>query len=82
MKKRKENLFLILLAAAVLIVGFVAVYLSRVPAELAKPDTQTQRLSTQSPSDEISALEKDILDTDLSDIDKELQDIEAELSGI
>lgn len=82
MKKQKENLFLILLASAVLLIGLVAIYLSRVPAELAKPDIQTQRLSTQSSSDEISALEKDILNTDLSDIDKELEDIEAELSGI
>lgn len=82
MRKQKERLFLIILCLGVLIIGTIAVYLTRVPAKLTKPDIQTQRLSVQSPSDEISALEKDILNTDLSDIDKELQDIEAELSGI
>ena len=79
MKKQKDNLFLILLAvAAILIVGIVAVYFSRGT----QPDVQTQRLTVQSSSDEASILEKDVLNTDLSGLDQELQEIEKELNKV
>lgn len=82
MRLQKDNLFLILLVAAVLIVGIVTLLLSQnqLPGQLSKPDSQTKNLSAQSSSDEAPSLEKDALNTDLSGIDQELEQIEAELS--
>ena len=40
---------------------------------------EIQKVQTQSESDNIDAIEKDLMETDLNDLDKELQDIESEL---
>lgn len=77
LKKDKENLFIILLAATILLVGMVGIYLTKRPTQV--KDVQTQKLEVQEKSDETSLIEKDLKDTDLSDLDKELEDIEAEL---
>lgn len=82
LKLKKENRFLIILVAALLIVGLVGIYLTKKPITQVPKDTQTQKLEIQEKSDETSSIEKDLKDTDLSDLDKELEDIEAELSGI
>ncbi|MFZ5365704.1 MAG: hypothetical protein ACOZBZ_00240 [Patescibacteria group bacterium] len=81
MKLKKENSFLILLAAAILLIGMVGIYLSKKPPARVK-DTQTQKLQIQQKSDETSSIEQDLKATDFSGLDKELEDIEAELSGI
>ncbi len=82
LKLKKENRFLIILVAALLIVGLVGIYLTKKPITQIPEDTQTQKLGVQEKSDETSLIEKDLKDTDLSDLDKELEDIETELSGI
>lgn len=76
-----KELFLIVVATMMVLLGMVAIYLSPSPFTLTKTDVQTRNLSRQSTSDETSVLEKDVLGTDLSDIDKELQQIESELFG-
>lgn len=43
-------------------------------------DQTTQNLSTQGTSDEIADIEKDLNNTDLTNIDKEVNDINSELS--
>lgn len=43
-------------------------------------DQATQNLSTQGTSDEIADIEKDLNNTDLTNIDKEVDDINSELS--
>lgn len=45
----------------------------------ATEDQQTEMLSQQSASDDLSAIEADVSATDLSDLDKELSDIESQL---
>jgi hypothetical protein len=47
---------------------------------LTEREKEIQEIQTQSNSDEIEAIEKDLNETDLVDIDKELQDIESELN--
>lgn len=44
-------------------------------------DTQTQQLSQQGSGDDVTSIENDLSDTDLSDLDKELKDIDKELSA-
>ena len=82
LKKDKENLFIVLLAATILLVGIVGIYLTKKSTTQIPKDTQTQKLEVQEKSDETSSIEKDLKETEFSELDKELEDIEAELSGI
>jgi hypothetical protein len=79
MKKQNDNLFLILLATTTLLAGATAIFLSWGTSPTIKPDIQTQKLKSQGLSDEISALTKDVQETDLTNIDKELKEVEAAL---
>lgn len=74
----------LLLAAIVLVLVVIMGYVSYQKQVLVfKPvDKKVQELETQSESTEIGAIEKDILDTDLSNLDKELEDIEKELDQV
>ena len=82
LKKDRENLFIILLATTILLATLVGVYLTKKPSKQVSEDIQTQKLEVQEKSDEILSIEKDLKDTDFSDLDKELEDIESEISGI
>ena len=79
--KDKSN-FIIILTVAI-VIAIVAIFFVRFKPKdkgqkLIEPDTQ--RLQTQSSSDEITSIERDLIDTDFSELDKELQDIEYELN--
>jgi hypothetical protein len=72
--------------AAVLVValGFMALTLtrqSRVKMPLTEDEKEIQEIQTQSKSDDVSEIEKDLNNTDLMDLDKELPDIENEFDA-
>lgn len=80
--KVNKNTTLLLSAVVlvlVVIMGYVT-YTRRASVSKPKVDSSIQKLQEQSSSTEVSSIEKDILDTDLSDLDKELEDIEQELN--
>ena len=47
LKLKKENRFLIILVAALLIVGLVGIYLTKKPTTQVPKDVQTQKLQVQ-----------------------------------
>ena len=63
--------------------GVVALFLTKKPkVELATNfEKEIVQLEKQSTSDEIYAIEKDVMETDLSEIDNELSSIEKELEA-
>lgn len=73
---KSKNVLLILLAAALILAAVWYFYLKNqvTPADI-------NRLYSQSQSDEVSAIEKDLDNTDFADLDAELADIEAELNA-
>jgi hypothetical protein len=78
MKVTKNNFILILAAAAITLIGFFAYFFNRSNTTFKQ---EIAKLRTQSSSNEIESIEKDILDTDFSDLDKELSDIEKEINA-
>lgn len=78
MKVTKNNFILILIAAVITLIGFFAYYFYSSDNTFKQEITN---LKTQSSSNEIGAIEQDILDTDLSDLDKELSAIEKEIEA-
>lgn len=78
----KKNTILVLAVALIFFVA-VAYWLSTSGyAENLLFTREIKQAQKQSTSDEIEAIEKDLQETDLSDIDKELEDIEAELNAV
>lgn len=51
------------------------------PAQQEEVDLSTSALQQVSPSDEVSAIEQDLNNTDLSGLDKEIGDIENEVNA-
>lgn len=49
--------------------------------ELTTEEKEIKQIQIQSPSDETGAIEKDLNETDLSNLDKELRDIDKELGA-
>jgi len=78
MKITKNNFVLILAAAAIALLGIFAYFLNNSGNSF---EQEITKLKTQSSSNEIEAIEQDILGTDLSDLDKELSDIEKEIEA-
>lgn len=79
----KKN-FMLVLAIAVAIAIFLIFFIRRgyrLP-RVTTTDRQTTLLETQSSSDEVDAIEKDLMETDLTELDRELQDIEQELNQV
>lgn len=76
----KKNTILTL-ALTVVFFGVIAYLLTTGGLSLSSFDREINKIKTQSSSDEIEAIEKDLQETDLSDIDKELGDIERELEA-
>jgi len=77
----KKNTILVL-AAALIFFATIAYWLSSSKyAENLIFSREIKQIQGQSTSDEIGAIEKDLQETNLSDIDKELEDIEAELNA-
>lgn len=81
----RKNFLLLLAALCVVLLGYMALNLaqqrSRKHTPLTETDKEIQQIQSQSSSDEIEDIEKDLIDTDLIDIDRELQDIEDELEA-
>ncbi len=84
-KGRKGN-FLLYLVGVIVVIVIVVVFLTKVgrqPAPLPQPvDQQVQQLQTQSTSDDLSALETDLQNTNLDQLDQELTDIERDLGSL
>lgn len=78
MKITKNNFILILATAVIVLIGFFAYFFNSSGNTFKQEIT---KLKTQSSSNEIEAIEQDILDTDLSDLDKELSAIEKEIEA-
>lgn len=82
----KEGSFLKILATVVIVaIGILFILGNTLGIPLApKPtpttDTQTKALLEQKTSDDAADIEKDLEDTDLSNLDQELGDIDKELS--
>jgi hypothetical protein len=79
----KKNSLIIFAGAMVVLTGFIAMSLIQKPspAQPTQFDREIKQIETQSDSDEISAIEKDLMQTDLNNLDKELEDIENELEA-
>mgnify|MGYP001578377416 CR=1 FL=1 len=77
MNLKSKNSLLILALLAVVVLGGAGYLLSKKSLQIS-PDIV--RLNSQSSSDDVDAIEKDVEETDLTDLDAELTDIEAELN--
>lgn len=76
---KSKNSLLILAAILVVLLAGTGYYLSKnKPLEITPRDVT--KLTTQSSSDDVDAIEKDLNQTDLADLDAELTDIEAEFN--
>ncbi len=74
--------FIILLAAILIVgLGFFAINTSKKGVKLpSESDKEIKQIQTQSKSDNLEDIEKDLQNTDLNNIDKELSDIEKEIN--
>ena len=79
MIKVNSKNFLLILLTATLILGGIWYFLLKDKGPLVTPRDIT-KLSSQSQSDDTSAIEKDLEETDFASLDAELTDIEAELN--
>lgn len=80
----RKNFMIFLAAVLVVALGFMALTLtrqSRVKMPLTEDEKEIQEIQTQSKSDDVSEIEKDLNNTDLMDLDKELPDIENEFDA-
>lgn len=75
----KKNFLIALAAILVIALGIMAMSLTRRP-KTPSFENEIKMLETQSDSDTIESIEKDLNDTELGDIDRELQDIEREVN--
>jgi hypothetical protein len=70
---------IIILASLAMIISVVLISLQ---LNLNKPgdyDTEIRKIQTQSSSDDVNAIEKDLLDTEFDSLDAEIEEIEKEL---
>ncbi len=75
-----KNTIIILAATSIIFIAIGFLLTNRESAEKMRVESEIRQMESQSSSDEVGAIEKDLDDTDLSDLDRELQDIEAELN--
>ena len=78
MNLKSKNSLLILALLAVVVLGAAGYLLSKQSLEISP---EIIRLNSQSSSDEVGAIEKDVEETDFASLDAELTDIEAELNA-
>ena len=81
----KKDFLVFLAGTLVVALGVMAFVLSRnyLNKDSAKMfDTEIQQMQSQSQSDSLDAIEKDLEETNLNDVDKELQDIQEELNQV
>lgn len=70
---------LIILASLVIVISVVLISLQLGMNKPESYDVEIQQIETQSASDDVNAIEKDLMDTDFDNIDAEIQEIEKEL---
>ena len=70
---------IIILASLVIVISVVLVLIQQNLNKPAGYEVEIKDLQTQSTSDDVNAIEKDLLDTNLENLDSELLDIEKEL---
>ena len=78
----KSHAYLFLLAVGLAVVGLFA-YMLLLSNKMSnrKTGSDVAKLDSQSQSDSVDSIERDLKETDLKDLDRELQDIDKELSG-
>lgn len=85
-RRKKANFLAYLIAIVVIIVILLVVFGRGVkkpaPTLPSVVDTQIQKLQTQSTSDEVAVIEKDLQETNLSPIDTELKEVENSLQNL
>jgi len=69
-----------LAAILVFAMGIMALVISKRPPKVSQEDLEIKQIETQSTSDYVDSIEKDINDTDFSGIEADLNDIEAEMN--
>lgn len=82
----KKNFFIILAGFVVIVLSIAVISAARKVKKTKEPSPTTfeqeiRQLQTQSISDETNDIEKDLKETDFSNIDKELQDIEDQFNA-
>lgn len=70
---------IIILASLVIVISVVLVLIQQNLNKPAGYEVEIKDLQTQSSSDDVNAIEKDLLDTNLENLDSELLEIEKEL---
>lgn len=79
-RRKGKNILAYLVAFIVIVIILVLVFGKgrEKPAPTAAPvvDLQVEKLQTQSPSDDVAAIEKDLTNTNLDQIDTELKEVE------
>ena len=98
MKIDRGNATLIVIIIALLVLGLVAVFAvtqfgigqslftnkdaNQSVGPVVSSDAQTDTLNSQSTSDEVEDIEKDINDTDLESLDSDLNDVDKDLNSL
>ena len=79
----KKNFIITLAAILVIAMGMMAIVMTIQQLKTAPSayDASIEKMETQSTSDNLNDIEKDLNETDFSDLDKELDDIEKELES-
>ncbi len=79
-----KNVLMILSGTLVVVLGLIGYILysqSKTPTKKQTTDVQAVQLEQQSDSDTTDSIEKDLNDTDLTNIDKESTSIQAEINS-
>ncbi|KKQ98782.1 MAG: hypothetical protein UT24_C0001G0063 [Candidatus Woesebacteria bacterium GW2011_GWB1_39_12] len=79
----RKNFLIFLAAILVVALAYMAMTLARqrsTPSSSTSYQKEITNMESQSDSDRVGDIEKDLNETDLSDVDKELQDIDKELN--
>ena len=79
----RKNFLLALAAILVVAMGYMALALSKQSrkSEPSSFEQEIRRFNSQSSSDDVNDIQKDLSETELDNLDKEVQDIDAELNA-
>lgn len=80
MKIAPKNMILFLSAVVLIMMGVSVYLLNKNQAQEAR-DLETKKIQAISPSSDSEVIEKEVNDTDFSDVDSEMNDLELELEG-
>jgi hypothetical protein len=80
MLKLTNKSTLIVLASLVIVISVFLVLLTQSISTPEEYEMELEKIQTQSHSDDVNAIEKDLMDTDLDDLDAGIAEIEKELN--